>query len=78
MSLEIRTCRRGRARSRPLLENLKQRYTAQELANRITSRDTGASEELFERTMKDYAQPMSARQLVDIIAYLRNTKAPRG
>lgn len=67
-----------RAMAGPVLESLKQRYTAQELANRITSRDTGASEELFERTMKDYAQPMTARQLVDIVAYLRSAGPKRG
>lgn len=32
------------------------------------------SEELFDRTMKDYAQPITARQLVDVVAYLRNPR----
>jgi hypothetical protein len=44
------------------------------VANRITSRSTGANEELFGRTMKDYAQPMTARQLVDVVAYLRTPR----
>jgi hypothetical protein len=30
--------------------------------------------ELFDRTMKDYAQPIAARQLVDVVAYLRNPR----
>jgi len=59
----------------PWLEQL-DRYSPAELAKRITSRSTGADEELFDRTMKNYAQPITARQLVDIIAYLRNPKAP--
>ncbi|HSP17167.1 MAG TPA: c-type cytochrome [Thermoanaerobaculia bacterium] len=57
----------------PLLEGM-DRYEARELARRITSREAGSSEELFNRTMKDYAQPITARQLVDIVAYLRNPK----
>lgn len=54
------------------------RYPANEVAQRITSRQTGATDELFERTMKDYAQPITARQLVDIVAYLRMTGPARG
>jgi mono/diheme cytochrome c family protein len=50
--------------------------SAKEVARRITSRSTGADQELFERTMKDYAQPMTARQLVDVVAYLRNPRSP--
>jgi cytochrome c2 len=42
-----------RAVAGPLLERM-DRYTHSELAHRITSRQTGASEELFSRTMKDY------------------------
>jgi mono/diheme cytochrome c family protein len=60
-----------RAIAGPVLANLN-RYSAHQLAERITSRTTGSSEELFNRTMKDYTQPMTARQLVDIVAYLRN------
>ena len=59
----------------PLLERM-DRYAAHELVERITSRKTGASEELFDRTMKDYAQPITARQLVDVVAYLRNPRQP--
>ena len=65
-----------RAMAGPLLAGLG-RYTAVEVANRITSSKTGADQELFDRTMKDYAQPMTARQLVDIVAYLRNPRMPR-
>ena len=65
-----------RAVAGPLLGNLN-RYAPPELANRIVGRETGADQELFSRTMKDYAQPMTARQLVDIVAYLRNPKPPR-
>src|SRR5579884_1042809 len=60
-----------RAIAGPLLSGLN-RYTPVEVANRITSSKAGTDQELFERTMKDYAQPMTARQLVDIVAYLRN------
>lgn len=62
-----------RAVAGPLLSDLK-RYAPKDLATRITSRSTGASQELFDRTMKDYAQPLTARQLADIVAYLRNPK----
>ncbi len=64
-----------RAVAGPLLERM-DRYSAHEVARRITSRQTGASEELYNRTMKDYSQPITARQLVDIVAYLRNPKQP--
>ena len=66
-----------RAVAGPLLSGLS-RYAPNDLASRITSRSTGASQELFDRTMKDYAQPLSARQLADIVAYLRNPKPRRG
>ena len=62
-----------RAIAGPVLSSL-DRYTPKDLADRITSRSTGIDEELLERTMKDYAQPMTARQLVDIVAYLRNPR----
>lgn len=64
-----------RAIAGPLLSGLN-RYSSRDVANRITSSKTGTDQELFDRTMKDYAQPMTARQLVDIVAYLRNPKAP--
>lgn len=50
---------------------------ASAVAMTITSRNTGASEELFGRTMKDYAQPMTARQLVDVVAYLRTPRSKK-
>ena len=53
----------------PVLSDLK-RYPPHELANRIVSP--------VDREMKDYAQPMNARQLVDVVAYLRNPAAGRG
>ncbi|HLJ73881.1 MAG TPA: c-type cytochrome [Thermoanaerobaculia bacterium] len=65
-----------RAIAGPLLSGLDRR-TPVEVANRITSSKTGSDQELFDRTMKDYAQPMTARQLVDIVAYLRNPRMPR-
>lgn len=68
--------RGARAIAGPLLRGLDQ-YTPREVARRITSRSTG-SEELFGRTMKDYAQPITARQLVDLVAYLRHPKQPLG
>lgn len=65
-----------RAIAGPELRGLAHR-APREVARRITSRDTGAGEALFDRTMKDYAQPLTARQLVDIVAYLRSPKLPR-
>ncbi len=59
----------------PVLKDLNS-YPAKEVAARITSRTTGVDEELFGRTMKDYAQPMTARELVDIVAYLRLPRIP--
>jgi mono/diheme cytochrome c family protein len=64
-----------RAIAGPVLTGL-DGYSAKEVAARITSRKTGVDEELFGRTMKDYAQPMTARQLVDIVAYLRHPQIP--
>jgi mono/diheme cytochrome c family protein len=54
------------------------RTSAEQVANRITSRATGASEELFDKTMKDYTEPLTARQLVDIVAYLRQVRPAKG
>lgn len=59
----------------PLLSHL-DRYKPNELAERITSRKTGASQELFDKTMADFAQPLDARQLVDVVAYLRHPRPP--
>jgi len=59
----------------PLLSHL-DRYAPRELADRIVSRKTGASQELFDKTMADFAQPLNARQFVDVVAYLRYPRAP--
>ncbi len=61
----------ARAVAGPVLENM-QRYSSAKVAERITSRRTGENEDLFDRRMKDYAQPMTSQQLVDIVAYLRS------
>ena len=68
--------RGARAIAGPILAGLNH-YTPRELAGKITSRSTGAGEELFDRTMKDYAQPITARNLVDVVAYLRNPRIHR-
>jgi len=68
--------RGARAIAGPLLAGL-DHYAPKDLAVRITSRTTGADEALFDKTMKDYAQPLNAHQLVDLVAYLRNPKPPR-
>ena len=65
-----------RAVAGPLLSDL-QRFAPSEVANRIVSRSTGAGQELFDKEMKDYTQPMTARQLVDVVAYLRNPGGTR-
>ena len=70
---DVQLPRGRRAIAGPILSALN-RYTPNELAKRITSRSTGIDEELFDRTMKDYAQPIAARQLVDVVAYLRNPR----
>lgn len=69
--------RGARAAAGPIIGGMN-RHSSQEVARRITSRTTGASEELWDRTMKDYTQPLTARQLVDLVAYLRNPKMPPG
>ena len=67
--------RGARAIAGPVLENLA-RATPQELADRIRNRKTGGDEALFDKKMSSYAQTMTARQLVDIIAYLRQPRQP--
>ena len=67
--------RGARAVAGPQLAHLN-RYTPKHLAQRITSSSTGSGEALFDRTMKDYAQPITARKLVDVVAYLRNPHLP--
>jgi len=42
-----------------------------EVGDRIRDKSTGADQELFDKTMKDYARPLTAQQLVDVVAYLR-------
>lgn len=66
-----------RAIAGPVLADM-HRMAAREVANRITSQRTGLDEELYGRTMKDYAQPITARRLVDIVAYLRHPRVSRG
>lgn len=67
--------RGARAIAGPVLENIA-RATPRQVAERIRDRRTGAGEGLFDREMSDYAQTMTARQLVDIVAYLRHPKGP--
>jgi cytochrome c2 len=67
--------RGARAIAGPILSGLG-RSSAHDVARKITSRDTGANEDLLDRTMKDYAQPITARNLVDLVAYLRSPKLP--
>ena len=65
-----------RAAAGPLLANLK-RYSSKELLQILRDSKTGGKdEELYGRKMKDYTQRMSARQQVDVIAYLRNPARP--
>ena len=66
-----------RAVAGPLLSGLDSR-APNEVADRITSRSTGAGEELFDRTMKDYTEPITARTLADVVAYLRQFRVERG
>jgi cytochrome c553 len=57
----------------PLLSGL-DRYSSRELAERITSRSKGADDTLTEQAMEENAKPITARNLVDLIAYLRSLK----
>ena len=65
----------ARAIAGPVLENL-YLATPQDIADRIRSRKTGSDQPLFDKTMSDYAQPLTARQLVDIVAYLYQPRQP--
>lgn len=67
--------RGARAIAGPLLENIA-RATPREVADRIRNRSTGRGETLFDKEMSDYAQTITARQLVDIVAYLRQPRQP--
>lgn len=65
-----------RAIAGPVLSDLR-RYSAKQLLDILRSSKTGAGQELYGRSMKDYTQRMTARQLVDVIAYLRDPRPPR-
>lgn len=67
--------RGARAVAGPILSDLR-RYSSRQIAQKITSRSTGAGEDLLDKTMKDYAQPITARKLVDVVAYLRHPTMP--
>ena len=71
------TLPRGRrAVAGPLLSGLRAR-TPEDVGGRIRDASTGTNQELFDRTMKDYAQPLTPQQLVDIVAYLRRPELGR-
>lgn len=63
-----------RAAAGPLLSNLGS-ASADDVAGRITSRSTGSGEDLFGSEMEDYTERLTARKLVDIVAYLRSRRA---
>ena len=65
-----------RAIAGPQLSGLRSK-TPDDVGGRIRDRSTGSDEELFDRTMKDYAQPLTTQQLVDIVAYLRKPELAR-
>lgn len=65
--------RGARAIAGPVLENIA-RATPREVADRIRNRSTGRGETLFDKEMSDYAETVTARQLVDIVAYLRQPR----
>ena len=65
-----------RAAAGPLLSGLRT-TTPEAVGNRIRDASTGMDQELFDRTMKDYAQPLTPQQLVDIVAYLRRPELGR-
>jgi mono/diheme cytochrome c family protein len=65
-----------RAVAGPLLSGLRAK-TPDDVGDRIRDKSTGADQDLFDRTMKDYAQPLTAQQLVDIVAYLRRPELGR-
>jgi mono/diheme cytochrome c family protein len=59
----------------PMLSGL-HRYKAVKLADIIRNTNTGKNDEYLGRTMKDYTERMTVRQLVDVVAYLRNPRLP--
>ena len=66
----------GRADSGPILAR-QDRYKAIELADIIRNTNTGKNEDYLGQVMRDYTQKMTVRQLVDVVAYLRNPKLPK-
>lgn len=62
-----------RAIAEPPLAHL-DRYKPKALYDRILDRNTGKGVTLHEREMGEYVERLSARQLVDIVAYLRDPK----
>jgi mono/diheme cytochrome c family protein len=62
-----------RAVAEPPLEKL-DRYPPKTLYDLIINRNTGKGVELYNREMGVYVERLSARQLVDIVAYLRDPR----
>lgn len=62
-----------RAVAEPPLTRL-DRYKPKELYDLILDRTTGKGVTLYNREMGEYVERLSARQLVDIVAYLRDPK----
>src|ERR1700682_3629236 len=62
-----------RAVAEPPLAEL-DRYTPQALYNHIIDRTTGKGVTLYNRERGEYVERLSARQLVDIVAYLRDPR----
>jgi hypothetical protein len=65
-----------RAIAQPPLEHLG-RVSAYDLKNRILDRNTGKGVTLNNREMGEYVERLSARALVDVIAYLRDPRQPK-
>jgi mono/diheme cytochrome c family protein len=59
-----------RAVTQPPLAEL-DRYAPRALYDHIIDRNTGKGVALYNREMSEYVERLSARQLVDIVAYLR-------
>src|SRR5207237_9138722 len=62
-----------RAVAEPPLAEL-DRYTPKALSDHIRDRNTGKDVALYNREMGEYVERLSARQLVDIVAYLRDPR----
>jgi len=62
-----------RAMAEPPLADL-DRYAPRALYDHIIDRNTGKGVALYNREMGEYVERLSARQLVDIVAYLRDPK----